>query len=66
MPPVKSLALGKVVSLRRNAQFENIIELRASYITQGLPVLSEDTKKREFIGGLCRHGKLLKQAARTG
>jgi len=59
--PVKSQATGEIDPQRRNAQFENIEGLRASYLEQGLPVLSVDTKKKEFIGGLYRHGKLYSQ-----
>jgi hypothetical protein len=42
----------------RNAQFENIGQLREDYGWRGLPVLSVDTKKKEFLGGLHRDGKL--------
>jgi hypothetical protein len=42
----------------RNAQFENISELRKDYSQRGLPVLSVDTKKKEFLGGLYRDGQL--------
>lgn len=45
----------------RNAQFEKIDNLRASYEDQGWPVLSVDTKKKEFLGGLYRDGKLYSQ-----
>jgi hypothetical protein len=58
---VKSLAPSKVDPERRNAQFEYIAHLRADYEQQGLPVLSVDTKKKEFYGGLYRDGKLYSQ-----
>ena len=32
--------------INRNAQFERIAELRASYEAEGNPVVSVDTKKR--------------------
>jgi len=46
---VKSLATGEVDPERRNAQFENIAQLRADYEQRGSPVLSVDTKKKEFL-----------------
>lgn len=49
---------GQVDPDLRNAQFENIDNLRAEYEKQGWPVLSVDTKKKEFLGGLYRDGKL--------
>jgi hypothetical protein len=52
------LAIGDVDPDLRKAQFENIRELREDYQKRGLPVLSVDTKKKEFIGGLYRDGKL--------
>jgi len=58
---VKSLATGEVDPERRNAQFENIAQLREDYQQRGLPVLSVDTKKKEFLGGLYRGGKLYSQ-----
>lgn len=45
----------------RNARFENIEKLRARYEANGWPVLSVDTKKKEFLGGLYRDGKLYSQ-----
>jgi len=42
----------------RNAQFENIAELRASYEKEGNPVISVDTKKKEKIGNIFREGKI--------
>lgn len=40
----------------RNDQFENIARLRADYQTRGLPVISIDTKKKEFVGPFWRAG----------
>jgi len=42
----------------RNAQFENIVELRALYNKKGNPVISVDTKKKEKIGNIFREGKI--------
>jgi transposase len=42
----------------RNEQFENIVQLRASYEAAGNPVLSMDTKKKEFLGNFYREGCL--------
>jgi hypothetical protein len=41
----------------RDGQFEKITELKADYLKRGLPVLSIDTKKKEFIGQFYRAGK---------
>jgi len=45
----------------RNAQFENIARLRDSYVNSGNPVVSMDTKKKEFIGNFYRDGSLYTQ-----
>lgn len=42
----------------RNAQFENIIRLKATYEAAGNPMVSLDTKKKEQIGNLYRDGHL--------
>ena len=42
----------------QDAQFRNIARLRAAYEASVDPVLSIDTKKKEFIGRLFRAGKL--------
>ena len=55
--PFKNLAAGSHVN--RNAQFERIAELRASYEAAGNPVVSVDTKKKELIGNLSRDGKIV-------
>ena len=40
----------------RNAQFEKIADLKSTFIEQGCPVLSIDTKKKELIGNFARQG----------
>jgi len=45
----------------RNAQFENIARLQDSYMDSGNPVVSMDTKKKEFIGNFYRDGCLYTQ-----
>ena len=45
----------------RNPQFENITKLKASYLLEGQPVISMDTKKKELIGNFYRAGKLYAQ-----
>ena len=42
----------------RNAQFENIARLKAEYVAAGHPVVSMDTKKKEYLGNLYRAGHL--------
>jgi hypothetical protein len=42
----------------RNAQFENIARLRAVHIAAGNPVISLDTKKKEYLGNFYRDGHL--------
>ncbi len=42
----------------RNEQFENIIRLKADYEGAGQPVVSMDTKKKEYLGNLYRDGQL--------
>jgi hypothetical protein len=58
---VKRKALKKKAAgghINRNAQFERIAELRSEYETQGNPVVSVDTQKKELIGNLFRNGKV--------
>jgi hypothetical protein len=40
----------------RNAQFEHIDKTAAKYITEGIPVISVDTKKKENIGNFKNNG----------
>jgi hypothetical protein len=40
----------------RDAQFDNIAQLKAAYLTEGAPVISIDTKKKELIGNFAREG----------
>ena len=42
----------------RNAQFENIARLTAEYQAAGNPILSMDTKKKEYLGNFYREGHL--------
>ena len=44
------------VSKNRNEQFGKIAELKQQYQKEGNPVISVDTKKKEFIGNLYREG----------
>ncbi len=53
---LKNKAAGGHVN--RNAQFENIAELRTLYTSAGNPVISVDTKKKELIGNLFREGRV--------
>jgi len=46
---------------QRNEQFENIERLKKRYQKAGNPVLSMDTKKKEYIGNLYRAGQLYTQ-----
>jgi len=52
----KELATGQTAN--RNEQFENIARLKQEYGDAGEPVLSIDTKKKEYVGNLYRAGKL--------
>lgn len=42
----------------RDAQFENISVIQAAYIALGYPIISMDTKKKEYLGNLYRDGCL--------
>jgi len=42
----------------RDQQFLYIAELKEEYIASGLPVISMDTKKKEFLGNLYRNGRV--------
>jgi hypothetical protein len=46
----------------RDAQFENIRQLKAQYAAFGWPIISMDTKKKELLGPLYRAGQLYTQA----
>jgi len=46
----------------RDAQFQNIAELKLSYMDKGDPVISIDTKKKELIGNFSREGRTYTQA----
>ena len=45
----------------RNAQFENIAQLRQEYVLAGDPVISVDTKKKELLGNFHRPGATFTQ-----
>ena len=47
----------------RNAQFENIAQLRNEYLSAGDPVISIDTKKKELLGNFHRSGATFTQQA---
>lgn len=49
--------------LKRDEQFEKLKQVREDFEKQGLPILSIDTKKKEFIGQFYRAGKTYCQAA---
>ena len=42
----------------RNKQFENIAKLKSEYKSAGEPIISIDTKKKEFVGDFYRDGYL--------
>ena len=45
----------------RDQQFENIARLRQQYLESDNPILSIDTKKKEFVGNFYREGHLYTQ-----
>jgi len=45
----------------RNEQFENIAHLKEEYEATGNPIISMDTKKKEYLGNFYRDGKLYTQ-----
>lgn len=45
----------------RNEQFENIARLKSEYRAAGCPVISVDTKKKEYLGNFYREGYLYTQ-----
>jgi len=52
--PQKKRTMGQHAD--RNAQFENIAELKEQYLSAGHPVISIDTKKKEMLGNFHRDG----------
>ena len=46
------------ITKNRNEQFENLARITEEYELQGNPIISMDTKKKEFIGNLYRSGTL--------
>lgn len=59
---LKSLGTKSVPN--RNAQFEKISELKATFIDAGMPVLSIDTKAKELLGNFYRKGHYYAQRHR--
>lgn len=49
----------------RNAQFLNIADIREKASAIGLPIISIDAKKKEFIGNFKRDGKVLALGSRN-
>jgi hypothetical protein len=47
----------------RDRQFLRIAELKDEFLAAGNPVISMDTKKKEFLGGLYRAGRVYTQQA---
>ncbi len=45
-------------SLNRDQQFLRIAELKEEFLALGKPVISMDTKKKEFLGNLYRNGRV--------
>jgi hypothetical protein len=52
----KNLPLGSYA--RRDEQFQHIAELKAQYLAAGDPVISMDTKKKEYLGNFHRPGQV--------
>lgn len=50
---------------QRNEQFEKIGALKAQFIADGNPVVSMDTKKKEYVGNFYREGRLYTQEELT-
>lgn len=57
----KSLAMGRHAD--QDAQFKNIRLLKQEYQAMGYPVISMDTKKKEYLGNFYRNGKVYTQEA---
>lgn len=57
----KSLAMGSHPD--RDAQFNTIRRLKQEYQAMGYPIMSMDTKKKEYLGNFYREGKLYTQEA---
>lgn len=55
----KKVTMGAVA--QRDEQFENIARLRDEYEAAGNPVMSMDTKKKEYLGNFYRDGQLYTQ-----
>ncbi len=59
----KTMTLKEVEN--RAEQFENIKRIKEKFVNRGLPILSVDTKKKEFIGQFYRAGKSYCQEKRA-
>ena len=55
----KRLSIGQ--TRNRNEQFKKIARLKNKYIKSANPIISIDTKKKEFIGDLYRSGEIYSQ-----
>ena len=55
----KNVTMGQVPN--RDEQFKNIKRLRKEYEESGNPILSMDTKKKEYLGNFYRDGRLYTQ-----
>ena len=42
----------------RNAQFENITRIKSEFAMTGNPMISMDTKKKEYLGNFYRDGRV--------
>jgi hypothetical protein len=56
--------LAGIRDLDRDRQFRRLTRLRRLYITLGLPVISVDTKKKEWIGNFKNPGRCWRQSDR--
>src|SRR5207249_7886150 len=56
--------LAGIRDLDRDRQFRYLSRLRGLYITLGLPVISVDTKKKEWIGNFKNPGRCWRQSDR--
>jgi len=50
-------------SQQRNEQFENIARLKTEYTAAGNPIISMDTKKKEYLGNFYRDGQVYSRQA---
>lgn len=57
--------LAGIRDLDRDRQFRYLVRLRRLYITLGLPVISVDTKKKEWVGNFKNPGRCWRQRDRA-